>query len=220
MHLNAKIWQKTVIEEITLTYLRDRMAIVGSGGPRQLIPVIASILLSILLIVSIAITVDENEQIVKLKQQTNDLGTELRSVQARLDNSTLTTEQLQETIFSLQEKLGTIEYELNYSQTRLQEFMNYNSTIPLGGTSFVNPFPAYDTSIVNNVSYAGYLVVNVSTSSSNSTLNISWDVHGYHYFTSEVVGYHNVMYALVLPSSILFTVGPALTGSFYVTLYY
>lgn len=196
----------------------DRMAITLPKGRREVIPVVVSIVLAILLIVSVSITISENEQNAKLKQQSNDLETQLESLKTMLNSSNVTTEQLQEKIYTIESELGQVQYELNYTQTRLQDFLNFNSTIPFGGVGGSDSIPFYGTSTIDSY-WSGYLVVNVSTSSSNATLNINWDVPGYHYFTSDVVGYHGVIYALLLLSTVQFTVGSVISYSWNATLY-
>lgn len=195
---------------------------------RREVPLVAlSVVLAVLLIASYSISYEESGQITNLNKQVNtqnsqieNLTVQLKVLQGMLSSSNVTNGQLQTQINSIQQELIIDQFTLKQTQNAFKNATNYNSTVFLGGSTSTAGTPFYSTSSVSN-NYAGYLKVNVTTTSPNSTIDISWTVHGYSYSFNETVGYHAIVYALALPSSALqFTIGPAITNSYNATLYY
>ncbi len=194
---------------------------------REVILVVTVITLSVLLIASFSISYEESNQLATLNKQVKTQNSQIESLtvqmkvlQSMLSNSNVTNSQLQAQINSIQQELILDQFELTQTQNAFKNATNYNSSVFLGGGGGKAATPFYlTTSVVND--FAGYLVVNVTTTSSNSTVDISWSVHGYSYSYKEIVGYHAIVYALALPTNVLqFTIGAATTNYYNATLYY
>jgi prefoldin subunit 5 len=139
-----------------------------------------------------------NNQIANLKAQLNTSNSTIQSLNSQIN--TLNSE-----ISSLNNQIANLKAQLNTSNStiaNLQEILSLNGTTVEISDQTISQPAGYYTYWTLSIPYAGYIVVEVLSSTSTNTYAIvSWSSYGVSYSHSVTVGSSGTVNFPVLPSS-------------------
>jgi len=146
-----------------------------------------------------------NLQINTLNSEISSLNNQITNLKAQLNTSNGTIQSLNSEISSLNNQITNLKAQLNTSNgtiANLQEILSLSGTTVEINSQTISQPAGYYTYWTLSIPYAGYIVVEVLSSTSTNTYAIvSWSSYGVNYSDSVTVGSSGTVNFPVLPSS-------------------